>query len=58
MFGFLRPRSTPTASDAGRLLAQAGKDDARARKRAMVDQLRADLRAKGYDMPPIDWSAL
>ncbi|TCM21504.1 hypothetical protein EDF56_101168 [Novosphingobium sp. PhB165] len=56
---FRRATTPTTAREAGRALGQIARDDAKARKRAMVDQIRADLRAKGRtDMEPIDWSTL
>jgi hypothetical protein len=52
-------RKQPTASDAARILAAARGQNYREMKRAMANQMRADMRAKGTaDLPPIDWSAL
>lgn len=59
MLSRLFRRETPSpapAAEAARALGQIGRDQQRALKRAMTDQLRADLRAKGHErMTPYDW---
>jgi hypothetical protein len=56
---FRREKSSPSpASEAARALGQIGRDQQRALKRSMTDQLRADLRAKGHErMTPYDWGS-
>ena len=57
MLGLFRRRSAPSpASEAARTLGQIARNNAEARRRAMTDQLRADLLAKGHaHMTPFDW---
>ncbi|WP_313437212.1 hypothetical protein [Novosphingobium sp.] len=56
---FRRETSPPApAAEAARALGQVGRDQQRALKRAMTDQLRADLRAKGHEsMTPWNWGS-
>lgn len=59
MFGlFTRRAATPSTADAARALGQAGRDAQRAKVRAMTNAMRADLTAKGHNLPQIDWSAI
>jgi len=59
MFRLFRSKPAMTASDAARVLSAARGQNDRERRRAMANQIRADLRAKGRaDMTPIDWAAL
>lgn len=59
MFGLFRPKSRITASEAARILSAARGQNDRERKRAMANQMRADMRANGRaNLPDIDWSAL
>jgi len=52
-------RPEPTPSDAARILAAARGQNYREMKRAMANQMRADMRAKSKaDLPPIDWNSL
>lgn len=53
--------STPAELDpraAGRALARTRHERDRDKIRAMANQIRADLRAKGRDLPPINWDSL
>lgn len=68
MFGITLRRRAPTATTpppaqaaASTLAAHGARkraDADRQRRRDMADQIRADLRAKGKDCPPIDWSKI
>lgn len=65
MFGLNIRRRAPAASPAqvaASALASHGArkraDADRQRRRDMADQIRADLRAKGMDCPPVEWPAL
>lgn len=45
--------------NAGKALREIGLANERARRRAVVDAMRASLRAKGHaNMTPIDWASL
>ena len=59
MFGLFRSKPAMTASDAARVLSAARGQNDRERRRAMANQMRADMRAKGKtDLPDIDWDSL
>ncbi|WP_374412711.1 hypothetical protein [Novosphingobium colocasiae] len=62
MFGlFRRARAVDPPSAASALAMHGARkraDADREKRRDMANRIRADLRAKGKDMPPIDWSAL
>jgi len=59
MFRLFRSKPAMTPSEAARILAAARGGNDRARCRAMANQMRADMRAKGKtDLPDIDWDAL
>ncbi|AIT81624.1 hypothetical protein JI59_18565 [Novosphingobium pentaromativorans US6-1] len=60
MFSIFRRREPvrASASEAGRALGQVRHDKSRALVRDMTNKIRADLRGKGHDLPPIDWEAI
>lgn len=45
-------------SAAAAALSRYRMSEQQAKQRAMTNRLRSDLRAKGKDLPPIDWSKL
>lgn len=42
----------------GAALRQIGLANEQDRRRAMTNDIRAALRAKGHNLPPIDWATL
>ncbi|KMS59994.1 hypothetical protein V474_07850 [Novosphingobium barchaimii LL02] len=65
MLGFIlnrrRPSAAPAQVAASTLAVHGARkraDADRQRRRDMADQIRADLRAKGKDCPPLEWPAL
>lgn len=58
MLGFFRkaPDLSASARQLGAASAKARTERDRELRREMTNKIRTDLRGKGHNLPPIDWS--